>query len=119
MPDLLIGNYSGGLNFYASNLDHAAYVGINKYKSNSEKWEVMVYPNPAKDEATLAVSLNKKLNVVYSIYDQAGKKLISNTALLYEGINTISLPVKNLPAGIYFIQLAGDALFKQSQFVKQ
>jgi hypothetical protein len=56
---------------------------------------------------------------VYSIYDQAGKKILSNGVLLNEGVNTIILPVNNLPAGIYLIQLKGNSLVKQTQFVKQ
>lgn len=78
-----------------------------------------IYPNPVKEEAMLAVSIDKKQKALYSIYDQAGRKLLSNTVSLNEGLNSISLPVTSLSAGIYIIELQTDAVFKQSRFVKQ
>jgi hypothetical protein len=77
-----------------------------------------IYPNPSKEEITLAVSLDKKQKGFYSVYDQAGKKLVSNSVPLNDGLNTISLPVSSLPAGIYIIQLKTDSGIKQSQFIK-
>ena len=53
------------------------YSAIVMVTTSSSATLFTIYPNPAKEEATLAVSLNKKQNAVYSIFDQAGRKLVS------------------------------------------
>ncbi len=78
-----------------------------------------IYPNPAKEEITMAVAMSSKQDGVYSIYDQAGKQCLSGAVSLNKGVNTISLAVRSLRAGIYIIQLKTSAGVKQSQFVKQ
>jgi hypothetical protein len=81
--------------------------------------KLMIYPNPAKEEVTVAVSLNNQQKGSFSIYDQAGRQLILTTLTMNEGINTISLPVRSLPAGIYILQLKTETGIQQTQFVKQ
>ncbi|HXB44314.1 MAG TPA: T9SS type A sorting domain-containing protein [Puia sp.] len=87
--------------------------------NNSSATHFAIYPNPAKEELTVAVSLDKKQKGLYCIYDQAGKKLVSNTVSLNEGANTIFVPVSSLPAGFYIIQLITGTIIEQSQFMKQ
>jgi hypothetical protein len=78
-----------------------------------------IYPNPVREDATLAVSLDKAQKATYSIYDQGGKLIITNNISLNNGINSLSLPVSDLPAGIYIIKLKTESSYKQTQFVKQ
>jgi hypothetical protein len=78
-----------------------------------------VYPNPADQQASLVISLDRKQDARYDIYDQTGKRLVSGTVSLTQGVNTVSLPVKSLPAGIYALQVKTDAFTKQTRFVKQ
>lgn len=98
----------------SSSLSRIAAVGTDKAESF-----FMLYPNPVKDETTLALSVAKKQNAVYTISDLAGKQLVSNTVSLNEGINIINLSVGYLPAGSYIIQLRGSDIIKQAQFIKQ
>jgi hypothetical protein len=79
----------------------------------------IVYPNPVKDEATLAVTVTEKQDAVYSLFDLSGRKLGSKPVLLNEGVNIINVPVAHLPAGNYIIQLSGAMIFKQSKLVRQ
>jgi hypothetical protein len=77
-----------------------------------------VYPNPATEDATLAVLMDKKQKALYSISDQGGNMLVSGTVVLNKGLNTIALPVTSLPAGVYIVQFKKDMVVKQGQFVK-
>jgi hypothetical protein len=77
-----------------------------------------IYPNPIKDEATLAVTVTHKQSAAYSIVDHTGKTLFSNVVSLNEGLNTITLPVISLPKGIYIVQLKGNSMMRQLQFIK-
>jgi hypothetical protein len=77
-----------------------------------------IYPNPVKNEATLAVAVTKKQSVMYTIIDHVGKKVLSTIVTLNEGLNTISLPVSSLPAGVYIVQLKGSSFVNQAQFIK-
>jgi len=77
-----------------------------------------IYPNPVKDEATMAIFMNKKQAAVYSIYDYAGRKLVSNAISMNEGLNTLTVPLTSLPAGIYIIKLQGENVVKERRFIK-
>jgi hypothetical protein len=80
--------------------------------------DFILYPNPAKDETTLAVTVTEKQAASYHLFDLSGKKLISKPVLLSEGVNIINIPVVHLPAGTYIIQLSSTMIFKQSTLVR-
>jgi hypothetical protein len=80
---------------------------------------VSFYPNPVKESAILRMSVEKRDVINYSIIDNAGKVLRSNSVALTEGSNNISIDVKNLANGLYFISIKGEQTNKRVQFVKQ
>ncbi|MBN8784313.1 MAG: T9SS type A sorting domain-containing protein [Terrimonas ferruginea] len=58
------------------------------------------------------------MSVFYNIYNPTGKKSITNTLSLDKGLNTVSLPVSSLPAGVYFVQVVGESGVLQGRLVK-
>ncbi|WP_303893460.1 T9SS type A sorting domain-containing protein [Terrimonas ferruginea] len=52
------------------------------------------------------------------MYNPTGKKSITNTLSLDKGLNTVSLPVSSLPAGVYFVQVVGESGVLQGRLVK-
>lgn len=79
------------------------------------KNEVIIYPNPADDQLFLKLDYDKSLSLY--IFDDAGVMLKEQT--FNPSLNK-SIDIKNLPAGIYHIQLneKNSMLFYAGSFVK-
>ena len=63
---------------------------------------VSLMPNPAKDESVYKIFLNRSETGNMIVYSKLGIKLLNKQ--LVEGNNTISIPLSELGAGVYFIQ---------------
>lgn len=61
-----------------------------------------IYPNPAKDAFTLKIETDAAIEATASVYDMQGNKVLEQTILLEEGMNTFSYGF-NFPAGVYTI----------------
>jgi len=75
-------------------------VGINEIESYKNKISLM--PNPAKDESVYKIFLNRNETGSMIVYSKLGIKLLNKQ--LVEGNNTVSIPLTELGAGVYFIQ---------------
>ena len=71
---------------------------------------VSLYPNPAKDEAVVTISLAKAEHVSVSISDITGKMVSSIVEKeLHDGENQMSINTIDLKNGVYFVQVtAGE-----------
>lgn len=61
-----------------------------------------VYPNPAKDQATIKMNLAKGGNAEIALYNITGQKVYSQNIEAQQGAQQITLPVANLNSGVYF-----------------
>jgi len=75
-------------------------VGINELESYKNK--ISLLPNPAKDESVYKIFLNRNETGSMIVYSKLGVKLLNKQ--LVEGNNTVSIPLTELGAGVYFIQ---------------
>ncbi len=79
-----------------------------------------LFPNPVQSEAS--VMLNSKVSgtALVGLYDITGKQLVNLPANISTGMNTLSLDMATLKAGIYFatIQLNGTVVSTQ-KIIKQ
>ena len=90
-PDLLIGNYSGGLSFFSSD----SSVINNQINSNPQEFES--YPNPTSRFLTIENNIIGKLTITNAI----GKiVLIEN-----KKTKKITLDLKNIDSGLYLINI--------------
>lgn len=72
----------------------------NVAKTNADKDEVTLYPNPAKDEVN--ITFNKELGVkTIAIYNLVGKQM----AAYRTNNNSAKLDIDKIPSGIYFVRL--------------
>jgi len=78
---------------------YAAPVGINELTS-PPAWEI--FPNPATDELFISTS---EINCMIGMLNVLGQEVISPRPL-HEGVMTIN--VKNLAAGIYYVELKNE-----------
>lgn len=72
-----------------------------------EAGSISLYPNPAKDKATLRFIMRKGGSVRYSITDMPGRKVIAHEIFADGGEHRITIETAKLSTGVYFLTLAG------------
>jgi len=91
IPDMIIGNYCGGLSYFKGDTLNTSSVNLLK----NEK--LLAYPNPTKDILSIQTKINGKLE----IYNIIGELLLSE----YKIYEHHHIDIVNLPSGIYIIKL--------------
>lgn len=77
--------------------------GVETFVANGE---VSLFPNPAKESATLAFSLNKSSKIVINVTDAAGRTVATIAdATLPQGEQKINIPTASLAGGLYNIAI--------------
>ncbi len=92
--DLFVGNQAGGLHFYSSKMP----IGLKEVEKN-EMIDLIVYPNPVKDQVFVRVFSKTKSLFVY-LYNSVGQVVYSSPVK----DELISIQTAQLSAGIYFIR---------------
>ncbi len=106
-----------GLNYYRLKLtdENGAYkfskVVLLEYEIEQE---ISISPNPANAE--ILISIGSELNGIVHLYNQSGQKVKSITC---SGEPSISVPVQDLPPGVYFVQYFSANGVIYNRFVKQ
>jgi hypothetical protein len=62
-----------------------------------------IYPNPAKDVATLWFNSSKQFSISVQIFDMAGKRVMEKTGIAQQGSNNVTLNVSALARGTYMV----------------
>ena len=75
--------------------------------------------NPVTQEAIVQIICNRPLTAILLIMDASGKKNYSERLLLKKGEQIIPLQLSHLSAGVYFLQLQGQAGKQTIRFLKQ
>lgn len=89
---------------HGSTMDTVVYK-LNKWatnvaKMNTDKDDVMLYPNPAKDEVNITFSKDLGVKTI-AIYNLVGKQM----AAYRTNNNSAKLDIEKIPSGIYFVRL--------------
>ncbi|MEM0993484.1 MAG: PQQ-dependent sugar dehydrogenase [Bacteroidota bacterium] len=71
---------------------------------------VAYFPNPVQDEFTLRFTKLDEIGETIHIrlLDVQGSTLVRKTFSLEKGVKTLPIDTKNLPIGIYFVEISGD-----------
>ncbi len=97
---------------------------VNSITTNSNKFQLDVYPNPVANEVSISPIILPDFvsNATFTIIDMEGKvvqlQTISNADI---SGNTLNLKISELPAGIYIGSLSvnGKNIIKTSKLIKQ
>ncbi len=89
--------------FNANTVPLSAPTGIKQI--NNEKIEVVIYPNPAKNNATIELNLAKEETITINVLSIMGQLIHSETLNSSTGINTIKLNTENWSNGIYNVNI--------------
>lgn len=109
LADLADITVSGGrLNAYKALVELNNTYNITNYENTPLNQE-LIYPNPATDQITISLDIDKPQSIAINIYDQLGKSMFRNIlGDVDEGHHEILLDIQSLPKGIYFIQLQSN-----------
>jgi len=92
---------------------------ISENNSDFIENTMLLYPNPATDQARISFEMKKPSGIEIQITDMAGKTVYSGTSMLSEGKQDITLPVGKLPAGVYQVLLIPeDHVIMTGKFLK-
>ncbi|MCW3076787.1 MAG: hypothetical protein JWO32_1396 [Bacteroidetes bacterium] len=112
--DLLVGNASGGLNFFSSK---SPYVGIPDFQKNTNNM-VAFFPVPAEDKVTLEISKIEAERAEVRIINVLGKEVLS---LSFNG-NTGTIDISGLNKGLYIVTIniysGGNILATSKKLIK-
>jgi hypothetical protein len=107
---------NGWCNFDPVNADYShTTAGIASLSNDAQ---INVYPNPAKDEISVAVNSAKASDISVSLYDITGKLVVS---LLNEkannGLVNYKMDISAVPAGMYFVKIQTNQIVKTVKVV--
>jgi hypothetical protein len=86
--------------------------GLTSYHSNELSFTI--YPNPAKDKASIKAGDMNLNNVKVELFDLLGKKLSEQTFANIPAGNEQSIQVSTLPKGIFILNMSVDGVPQKS-----
>jgi hypothetical protein len=111
-PDLMIELTSvtapsgKGQGVYVDNLLLTNVVPASVNQLPTVNSDIMIYPNPAKDVATVSLTLTENSNVNIQVIDAVGRTITTVSQDLNSGSQKIELSTANLPSGLYNVKIA-------------
>jgi len=63
------------------------------------------YPNPAVSQANINLNLSQENAIHITIFNSMGNQVLTTVVAGNKGPNHITLPISNLPTGIYYVQM--------------
>lgn len=77
--------------------------------------DISLYPNPARDRATVSLDLQTDADVQLSLYDLSGRRVMHDTYSLAAGTQHIKLDLGVLPRSLYILKLDGEGIQYQEK----
>jgi hypothetical protein len=78
---------------------------------------IVVYPNPARDNVTIAYTSKDNSDYLLTIYDMSGRVIDTYTLNAIEGYNQKELSLETLQTGTYIVSLKGNGLITQTRLI--
>jgi alpha-tubulin suppressor-like RCC1 family protein len=121
--DKIIGSKSNPVMYYRLKLINKdgsfTYSKIVLVNINSYLEEVVLYPNPVNESATLTIKAMRNENLHYQIVDVNGKVFMQKIIAVMNGVSNYLVNTKMLTPGNYTLQLKGNYIHKEIKFIKQ
>lgn len=99
-------------------LNNGVWAGI-EHVANNEPNALQVYPDPATDQISVALTLGFSSDVIVSLCDLQGRVIESlNEYNLSTGAHVFNMNISNLGSGIYIIRISAENTVLTTRFVK-
>jgi Secretion system C-terminal sorting domain len=82
------------------------------------KHNIMFYPNPVMDNATLTITFTEPEYLQARIIDNVGRVVRQQQWNVVPGNTSLHVNVSQLAGGMYFLELKGKTLNRRIQFLK-
>ncbi len=105
--------------YHVNVVNAQAPASVKNYEAAEAITEMLLYPNPAKDQAHIKLNMNKAGDVTLLIYEVTGKLVQQGTQNLSEGVNTIDVNINSLEKGMYFITINSGNAKKTVRLIKE
>jgi hypothetical protein len=76
-----------------------------------------IYPNPAKNAATVSIELKNNTNVTVNVYNTIGQLVKTTTAAGQVGSNNINVDLSNLSTGVYIVNVNADSYTSTTKLI--
>lgn len=86
----------------------------SRYKSM-----VLITPNPFTSDPSAFVTIDKRQRISVFLSDMSGRVLSTVNGTYEEGTTELSLPMGNLPRGVYFVKVKGENITETHKIIKQ
>jgi hypothetical protein len=86
----------------------------SRYKSM-----ILITPNPFTSDPSAFVTIDKRQRVSVWLSDMSGRILSTVNGVYEEGTTELSLPMGNLPRGVYFVKVSGENITETHKIIKQ
>ena len=93
------------------------YTATDKVEENA--MTINLFPNPANHVVNLAISSEEAINGTVSILDVTGKVAYMNNLNVAAGQEQVSLPVDQLPSGVYLVRITSETTQQTMKFIKE
>jgi hypothetical protein len=100
--DLIVGNYSGGLN-YVTNHSFPGVISSLPSEPFTPSSLLKIYPNPADEFIVVERNENKMEPLVLRVYDLLGRILFESAFT-----NKLKISIRDIPSGYYLVNIGRD-----------
>ncbi len=102
---------SGWANFNPDTLSYTAPITTSSLNDLTEQgFEAKIYPNPTKNQAAVAFSIEKTMNLDIQVMDLLGRTIKNIKNQQYtEGVNQVELDMTGMAKGIYLVRFVSVA----------
>jgi len=97
----------------------ATTANVKNYAAKESVTDLLLFPNPAKDQSQLKLNMNMSGDVTLAIYEITGKLMTQSTHNLSEGVNTIDLNTSSLAKGMYLVTINSGNAKKTVRLIKE
>ena len=97
------------------------FLGTNNHSgspSGQFKTKLRTYPNPTRDNTTLAFELAQSGKVEVQVYSITGRLVWSKIAQMSDGTQEISIDGSDLPTGTYIVKFSSGKQSDTAKFIK-
>ncbi|MEP7168435.1 MAG: T9SS type A sorting domain-containing protein [Bacteroidota bacterium] len=96
---------------------YSEIVAVTITKENNPGFSV--FPNPVKDNLNIEFTSDNKQEVQLQLYDISGRKVISQSFMPVEGMNSGKADVSHISKGTYFIELTSGNVKSKLRIIKE
>lgn len=112
-----------GIQFYRLKMmdidGHYTYSNAIKIHFRNDNQSVKIYPNPVSSVLKLKINSNKTENITLRITDVSGRPVYQKIISVSAGSTAHSVNIRNLPAGVYYLNLNVNGKSEKVSLVKE